>query len=332
MTFRERFMNGEIDFDEIFDETDRWSFSDETCTLREFLGLTPKEEDVWVCESDEALEELMERERKTKVLFLDLDGTLLNDDKEFTPENQQAIHRALMCGHKVVISTGRPLTSAAAIAKELGLTQEGCFAIAYNGGEIYDLYRQKSLYRKTIPLPYVRHIFECASEWGLHCQTYDSRQLLALSENRELKTYVARTKMPYLVDPDLLDHLREEPVKMIVIDLDDHEKLVRFSEATNQWAHGKLDRVFSSVDYLEHIAPGISKGAAMDFLCSYLGIPHSNTIAAGDAENDISMLRAAAVSAAMANAEDCVKDIADYVTKNDNNHDGVAEIIEKFML
>ena len=84
MTFRERFMNGEIDFDEIFDETDRWSFSDETCTLREFLGLTPKEEDVWVCESDEALEELMERERKTKVLFLDLDGTLLNDDKEFT--------------------------------------------------------------------------------------------------------------------------------------------------------------------------------------------------------------------------------------------------------
>lgn len=64
MNFRERFMNYEAEFDEIYDLTDQWNFSDETCTLREFLGLNAEEEDLWISESDEALETLMENERK----------------------------------------------------------------------------------------------------------------------------------------------------------------------------------------------------------------------------------------------------------------------------
>lgn len=64
MTFRERYMKHETDFEEIFTLTDKWNFSDETCTLREYLGLTAEEEDVWISESDEALELLLEQERK----------------------------------------------------------------------------------------------------------------------------------------------------------------------------------------------------------------------------------------------------------------------------
>ncbi len=62
--FRERYLSGETDFEEIFDLTEEWNFSDETCTLREYLGLTPEEEDLWISDSDEALEEFMEKERK----------------------------------------------------------------------------------------------------------------------------------------------------------------------------------------------------------------------------------------------------------------------------
>lgn len=65
MTFRERFMKHETDFEEIFELTDKWNFSDETCTLREFLGLTAEEEDIWISESDEALEDFMNHERET---------------------------------------------------------------------------------------------------------------------------------------------------------------------------------------------------------------------------------------------------------------------------
>lgn len=66
MTFRERFMNYETEFDEIFDLTDKWNFSDETCTLREFLGLNAEEEDIWISESDDALEQFMEQERQAQ--------------------------------------------------------------------------------------------------------------------------------------------------------------------------------------------------------------------------------------------------------------------------
>lgn len=59
-------MNHEAEFDEIFDLTDKWNFSDETCTLREFLGLNAEEEDIWISESDDALEQFMEQERQTQ--------------------------------------------------------------------------------------------------------------------------------------------------------------------------------------------------------------------------------------------------------------------------
>lgn len=64
MTFRERFMKHEAEFDEIFDLTDQWNFSDDLRTLREFLGLTAEEEDIWISDSDEALEQFMEEERR----------------------------------------------------------------------------------------------------------------------------------------------------------------------------------------------------------------------------------------------------------------------------
>ena len=99
MKFRERFMMGEVPFDDIFSLTDKWNFSDEACTLREYLGLTAKEEDVWISDSDDALEELMEKEKNTKAVFLDLDGTLFTDEKTFSAGNCQAIEEALAAGH-----------------------------------------------------------------------------------------------------------------------------------------------------------------------------------------------------------------------------------------
>lgn len=325
-------MKGELPFDAIFDYTDTWNVSDETCTLREYLGLTAEEEDVWISESDEALEELLEREKNRKIIFLDLDGTLLNDRKEFTEGNRKAIKAALQAGHSVVIATGRPLVSAIVQAEKLGLIGEGCYIISFNGGEIYDTAKKESIYRKTIPLPYVRYIFDTAKAMGLHCQTYNDVEILTEADTPALQFYMETTKVRGRIVPDVVEALGKEPVKMIVIDLHDHDKLIRFRDETAAWCEGKLDRFFSSPEYLEHVAPGISKGKAIHILCEYLGIPMENTIAAGDAENDISMIRAAAVGAAMANAEPDVKAAADYVTKRSNNEDGVSEIIGKFML
>jgi len=325
-------MKGELPFEAIFDETDKWNYSEETCTLREYLGLTAEEEDVWISDSDEALEDLMEKEKNRKIIFLDLDGTLLNDQKEFTDGNRKAIQKALEAGHSVVVATGRPLVSAVAQAENLGLTGKGCYVISFNGGEIYDTENKKSIYRKTVPLPYVRYIFDAAKEMGLHCQTYNDVEILTEADTPALQSYMKSIKVRGRIVPDIIEALDKEPVKMIVIDLNDHDKLLRFRDMTAEWCEGKLDRFFSSPQYLEHVAPGISKGAAVRILCEYLGIPLANTIAAGDAENDISMIEAAGIGVAMANAAPEVKAAADYVTKRTNNEEGVSEIIGRFLL
>ena len=70
----------------------------------------------------------------------------------------------------------------------------------------------------------------------------------------------------------------------------------------------------------------------MKHLCEYLNIPIENSVAAGDEENDTTMLEVAGVGAAMANGIDITKNAADYITEHDNNHDGISEIIEKFIL
>ena len=75
---------------------------------------------------------------ETKILFTDLDGTLLNDQKQISEGNLAAIRQALDLGHKVVISTGRALASAKKQAETLGLTMPGCYIIAFNGACIYD--------------------------------------------------------------------------------------------------------------------------------------------------------------------------------------------------
>lgn len=63
-TFKERYLSGEIEFEEIDTYTQKWGMSDETCTLREYLGLNAEEEDVWISVSDEALQEMLDKERK----------------------------------------------------------------------------------------------------------------------------------------------------------------------------------------------------------------------------------------------------------------------------
>ena len=152
MNFREKYMAGETDFDEIFDLTDQWNFSDDPRTLREFLGLTTEEEDVWISESDEALELLLKKEKNRKIFFTDLDGTLLNDKKEITPRNRKAVEQLLKAGHVIAISTGRALQSALIQAENLGLTEKNCYIICYKGAQIYDNERKKLLCRKTLPM------------------------------------------------------------------------------------------------------------------------------------------------------------------------------------
>lgn len=267
-----------------------------------------------------------------KILFMDLDDTLLNTQKEITPENSQAIAQALAQGHRAVINTGRPLFGAIKQIQSLGLEQKGCYAITYNGGLIYDCFEKKSVFKRTIPLSQVSYIFDAAARHNLFCQTYTDTHLVAPIHTPELEAYVSGTHVPYLVDPRCPGNLTEEPVKVLIIDSPDHRKSDIYRISMEKWAQDKVSIFFSSSTYLEHVPLGVSKGNAMKELCRILDIPLENTVAVGDAENDLPMVETAHIGVAMANATPQVKALADYITQRDCNHSGVAEVIEKFIL
>ena len=276
---------------------------------------------------------ICETAKNSKALFLDLDGTLLDDRKKISERNRLAIDRMLAMGHRVIITTGRPLVSARVQAKALGLTGSGCYLIAYNGGVLFDTEHEKVIYKQTIPLPLIRLVFDEANKRGLHIQTYDDDYVLAepRCDNEYLRYYSTNFGVPSRII-DSVRSLTQEPVKMLMIDMEDPSRLESMRGWVAEHAGEQLDTFFSSEVFVEIISKGLNKGNALRQMAALLDIPLENTISAGDAGNDLPMIRAAHLGCAMANASDAVKAAAGYITEADNNHDGVAEIIEKFIL
>lgn len=270
---------------------------------------------------------------KRKILFLDLDGTLLNDQREISPGNRAALEQALSQGHRVVINTGRPLESAVRQNEKLGLTHEGCYLIAFNGGLIYDSYRKEIIYRQCLPIPTALKMAALCNRRQVHVQTYDASCVLVEPQwaDDALARYCEKTLLQYRVVPDLSSALTEEPAKVLAISYTDRASLERL-EAEISGGYPEVDCFFSCQEYLEIVPKGVHKGTAVTRMCRQLGIDIADSVAAGDAENDLTMLRAAGTGCAMANAVAEAKAAADYVTEHDNNHDGVAEIVQKFLL
>lgn len=269
-----------------------------------------------------------------KILFTDLDGTLLNNEKLVSEGNRSAIQRLLDAGHYLVITTGRPVKSAFQVAKDLGLAIPGCFLIAYNGGVIFDYSTEELLLQRTIPMEHVRHLFAEAKEYGIYIQTYgEDDKILTEQDGPELKNYVemCRGSLDYEVCEDVFQILDREPYKVLLIATNE-EKLLKFWSDHKEWQEGKCESTFSSRELLEYLPANVSKGSSIYTLCEMLGVSADNSYAAGDERNDVSMIEAAGVGIAMKNAVEEAKAVADYITENDNDHDGIAEIIDKLIL
>lgn len=267
-----------------------------------------------------------------KILFSDLDGTLLNTHKAISSENLSAIHEMTSNGHKFVIATGRPIPSALRIAEKYHFITPGFYIASFNGGLIYDCYEKKTIQKCTVPFSYVRYLFDEAAKVGLHCHTYSRTHVISEHDTEALRHYTKHIGMPPLVVSNVLDALTEEPVKLIIISLDGRKPLTQFRDAHAEWENGRLCSTFSSDILLEYANPLSTKGNAVRFFCDYFHIPLSNAIAAGDEENDITMIKAAGIGVVMANGSDIVKAHADYITAQDNDHDGISEIIHKLIL
>jgi hypothetical protein len=274
-----------------------------------------------------------------KLLFTDLDGTLLTDDKQILDDDMKAIEGMLERGHKLVLCTGRPLTSAKQLAQKYGFDKPGFFLVSFNGGLIYDYATEKAILTRYIPVDEVKFIMDAAHRYGMHAHTYSGDYVVSEYETEQLKTYCRLMKMDYIVVKDIrkyygdfINVVVKPPIKVNIITPFDHSSLVDFRAEMRKTTAGKLFDVFSKPEMLEFSHMQSNKGDAVRFMADFYKVPVADTIAVGDEENDCPMIEAAGVGVAVANASPVAKDIADYVTANDNNHSAIAEVIEKFVL
>lgn len=262
-----------------------------------------------------------------KIFFADLDGSLLNSEKKITPATKQALDAFMAAGNYFVICTGRAIESAAAVKKELGFDYPHMFLVGYQGAHIYSCDDQKDVFKKGIAIEDVRVMQEIGDANDVYCQTYSDTHIIVPYEHPALTFYMRHIHTPLLFSADLASALTEDPCKVLFIDLDDHAKTDRVKAALSERFSDRYQFLYSNPWYLEVFSKEAGKGSAVRRVCDYLGLPIENSFAAGDEENDISMVEAAGFGIAMANGIDRIKAAADAVTEQDNDHDGLAPFI-----
>lgn len=266
-----------------------------------------------------------------KLLFTDLDGTLLNHNSQVSAGTKAFLDKFLSAGGKLILSSGRPKDSVLEIMRDAGLTCPGILLSCSNGAQIYDPDHRRTILEQRLPLSYVAFLQQQAEKHGLHIQTYTENAIVSPVDDDAVRFYRRRIHLPLIVSPVLTDALTEGPYKMLAIDLHDFNKLEALRTEISDWSKGRIQTIYSNDKYLELFHQAAGKGSALRFVCNYYGVPLSDAYAAGDAENDISMLEAAGTGIAMLNATDKVKQAADIITDLDNDKDGLADIMRKLL-
>lgn len=269
-----------------------------------------------------------EQIKPTKILFTDLDGTLLDSRKQISPYTREILEQWSRAGHKLALCSGRDVNSVKDVKRYLHLDLPNMYVIGYNGGQIYDCTEDKTIHRVALTLEQTAHILEEADKCGVHVHTYTETNIVSPKEDEELVYYRRVIKTPVIINPNVMDELTQGPCKCIGIELKDADKLENFRLSLLLWAKEEgVSMIYSNPYYLEFFPAASGKGAAVKTLCELLGINPYFSVAAGDAQNDLSMIEAAGMGIAMCNGSEDVRMAATTITAYDNDHDGLAHAL-----
>lgn len=267
-----------------------------------------------------------------KILFTDLDGTLLNNRSQIDEEMKLALQEMTSKDHYLVLSSGRPLDSILEVKELAGIDFPNVYIIASNGAVIYNCDKDEIVHEIRVSFEDVSDIWNFAKEQHAHVQTYSDDSIITAVEDEEIAYYRQRIHLPLILSDTPWAVLKQPPHKLLLIDLHDHERLAYIQTLLEQSFGDRLQTVFSNPYYLEVFAKDAGKGNSLRYLCDYLDIAIANSYAAGDAENDLSMLQAAGTAIVMCNGTDELKKHADIITKRSNDDCGLADIIYEYIL
>lgn len=257
-----------------------------------------------------------------RLLALDMDGTLLRNDKTVSAANQRAVARCLEASTAVVLATGRMYCATLPYAQ---LWPGFSLWVAGHNGALIRQHGQKAaVYRRSIELPLAREVARWAAAKDLYLKTYVDDLLMVARETEETRRFTRLYHVPYRVVGDVASALKEAPNKLVIMEsadrLPDLEAAVR-----SNWGDS-LAVTASTPESLELMAPGVSKASALRWLASQLGVDAAHAAAIGNERNDLEMIKWAGFGGVVANAPDAVRAAAPRIVAS-NEADGVAEFI-----
>lgn len=264
-----------------------------------------------------------------KLIALDIDGTLLKEDRTISKETFNAIQKAKNKGIKIVLSTGRPILGIKKYLKELNLINEDDYAIAYNGALVQNTKTGEIICKNPMTLSDLHYLYNLSKKLdvNIHALTDTTCITPKWSKYSQLESDLNGIPLD-IIDFNKID---ENTTIVKIMFIDEPHILDRVVEQLPQELYNKYTILRSTPYFLEFLNKKVNKGYGVELLAQTLGIKPEEIICVGDAGNDIHMIQFAGLGVAMGNAFPEVKDIADYVTLSNEEH-GVAHVINKFIL
>ena len=265
-----------------------------------------------------------------KILVLDIDGTLTNSKKEITENTKNGLKNIMERGHVVMLASGRPTPGMKKYAEELELEKYGGYLLSFNGGKIIKCKTGEIVFQKTLPAHILSTLYKFATDNDCGLVTYlGDTVILGTRSDEYIELEAGINGMPIRPVDNMVEFVDFDMNKCLMTASVDRAPAL---EKKLQELIGDVASVYRSEPFFIEIMPkGVDKAASLDRMLCTVGLKRENAICCGDGFNDMTMIQYAGVGVAMENAQEKVKEVADYITKS-NDEDGIVTVIDKFIL
>jgi len=261
-----------------------------------------------------------------KLIAIDMDDTLLTDEKKISLENATAIKEAIDHGIIVTIATGRMYESALPYAKQLNMNVP---LIVYNGALIKNSTTGEIIYEHTMDMDVTYEVLQYCRHHNIHVQGYWDNKVYTDIIDDNSRWYSKIINQPINEIGDDLFDIKHKTYKLLLM-LQPGKMKDCWRELEEKFS-SKIEITSSIPNFLEIITPGVNKWEAVKNLAQKKGFKSDEIMCIGDNHNDICMLKNTGLSVAVNNANEEVKSYAKWIVA-DNNHNGVAEAIKKVLI
>lgn len=261
-----------------------------------------------------------------KLIAMDMDGTLLNSDRQISARTKKALFAAKDKGVIITLATGRMYASAKPFAEELALDVP---LITYNGALVKNAITEEVYRHNPIPYEVALRIVKLAESGDFHINLYLHDKLYVKEINDYTRLYMSISQMPAHPVGVLSGFFTEAPTKILIIG--EAVDLSKLAKMIKQEIGNEVEVTKSHTNFLEVMSYKSNKGRALEELVAEWGITSSEVMAFGDNYNDLMMIKYAGLGVAMGNAPAEVREMADLVADT-NDQEGLAKVIERLVL